>query len=178
MRNPKKRTTPGTKAKRGFAVLDREEALKAAAGAVGILRELSRFSTGSAAWRCGLGNALDLLEAELKDILLVASSSQPPEPLFCDGDADSVPADLGKARKDAAGAVKVVQRILRDARADLSVDASQCNGLDNALALVEQELNNLLPPPGAPPRAKLPFGDDGEGLTVESDSESGAEMKS
>jgi hypothetical protein len=106
MKHPRNKSAQGTKSKRGFAVLDRDEALEAAAGAVGILRELSRFSTGSAAWRCGLGNALDLLEAELKDILLVASSSQPPEPLFCDGDADSVPADLGKARKDAAGAAR------------------------------------------------------------------------
>ena len=154
--------TQGTKVKRGFAVLDRDEALKAAAGAVGILRELSRFSSGPAAWRCGLGNALELLEAELKEILLVASSSQPPEPLFCDADADSVPADLGKARKDAAGAVKVVQEILRDARADLSVDEYQCNRLDNALDRLEEELNRLLPPPGAPPKAKLPF-DDEEG---------------
>jgi hypothetical protein len=74
--------------------------------------------------------------------------------------------------------VKALNKLLQDARGDLSVDGAQCNRLENALDLVEQELNNLLPPPGAPPRAKLPFGDDGEGLTVESDSESGAEMKS
>jgi hypothetical protein len=67
---------------------------------------------------------------------------------------------LGKARKDAAGAVKVLRNILKGARTDLSVDGAQCNRLENALDLVEQELNNLLPPPGAPPKAKLPFEDE------------------
>jgi hypothetical protein len=157
MRNPNKRTTQGTKAKRGFAILDRDDAVKAAAAAVGILRELSRFSAGPAAWRCGLDNALGMVETELNDILFFSSAVRLPEHLFCSADAESVAADLGDARKDAAGAVKVLQKLLRDARADLSVDEYQCNRLDNAIDLIEQELNKLLPPPGAPPKAKLPF---------------------
>jgi hypothetical protein len=40
---------------------------------------------------------------------------------------------LGLARKDAAGAVKVLRNILKDALAVFSVDESQCKGLDNAL---------------------------------------------
>lgn len=100
-----------------------------------------------------------------------------PEHLLSDADAETVPADLGNARKAAKGAVKVLREILKDARADLSVDEYQCNRLDNALDLVEQELNNLLPPPGAPPKAKLPFDDDGDLGSVESDSDGGGEIE-
>lgn len=146
----------GAKAKRGFAVLDRDADLKAAVGAVGLLRTLLKFATSPSAWRCGLDHALELLETELNDILLFSSAKRLPEDLFSDTDAESVPADLADARKVAAGAVKVLRKSLQDARADLSVDESQCNRLDDALDLVEQELNSLLPPPGAPPKAKLP----------------------
>ena len=180
MTNSRKTATAGKKQKRGFAVLDREKALLLAVGAVGFLRKLSTFATSAAAWRCGLGNALGMLETELNDILLFSSASRLPEDLFSDADAETVPEDLGKARKAARKQVDVLRKILNDARADLSVTEIQCNQLDNALGLVEQELNNLLPPPGAPPRATLPaewFGDDCEAVTVESESESGAEMK-
>jgi hypothetical protein len=170
--------TQGGKGKRGFAVLDRAEALNVAAGAVALLRTLFKFARSSAAWRGGLGYALELLEVELNDILLFSSAKRLPDDLFGDAEAVPVPADLGKGRQDAAGAVKVLKKILRDARADLSVDGAQCNRLEIALDLVEQELNNLLPPPGAPPKAKLPFDDDGDVGSAESDSESGAEMKS
>ena len=171
MRSNKNRTMQRAKAKRGFAVLDREEALKAAAEAVGLLRGLFGFATTLAAWRCGLCNALDLLEAELNDILLFSSAKRLPDDLFGDAEAVAVPSDLGKARKAANGAVKVLRKILQDARADLSVDGSQCNRLDNALDVVEQELNGLLPPPGAPEKAKLPFDDDGDVGSAESDSD-------
>jgi hypothetical protein len=170
IRNSKQRTTQGTKAKRGFAVLDRDDAVKAAAGAVGLLRGLFKFATSAAAWRCGLGNALELLEGELNDILLFSSANQLPDELFGDAEAMPVPTDLGEARKVAAGAVKVLRNILRDALADLSVDGSQCNRLDNALDRLEEELNRLLPPPGAPPRVKLPF-DDEEDEVVLADSD-------
>jgi hypothetical protein len=42
---------------------------------------------------------------------------------------------------------------------------------------VEQELNTLLPPPGAPPKATLPFEDDGDVGGAESDSDGNGEMK-
>ena len=45
----------------------------------------------------------------------------------------------------------------------LSVEENQCNQLDDALDQAEVKLNELLPPPGAPPRAKLPFDDDEDG---------------
>ena len=96
-------------------------------------------------------------------------SNAVPDDLFGDAEAVAVPADLGKARKDAAGAVKVLRNILKNARADLSVDGAQCNRLDNALDVVEQELNSLLPPPGAPPKAKLPF-DEEEAVPVDTGS--------
>jgi hypothetical protein len=170
MRNPK---TLKSKAKRGFAMLDRDEALKAATGAVGLLRRLFKFATSSAAWRSGLGNALELLELELNDILLFSSTKRLPDNLLCDSEAEATLSNLGDARKEAAGAVKVLQTILRDARADLSVDESQCYGLDCALDRLEEELNRLLPPPGSPPKAKLPaewFEDDPESATGAADS--------
>ena len=146
--------------KRGFAVLDRDEALKAAAKAINTLRGLSKFQSSPTAWRCGLGYALEMVETQLNDILLFSCAKRLPDDLFGGAEAVAVPADLGKARKDAAGAVKVLRNILKGARTDLSVDGAQCNRLENALDLVEQELNNLLPPPGAPPKAKLPFEDE------------------
>lgn len=180
MTKQKNRTTQGARPKRGFAVLDRDAALIAAAGAVGLLRGLSKFATNSAAWRCGLGNVLGIVEAELNDILLFSSALRLPEDLFSSADAESVPADLGEARKAAKKAVDALRQILQDARADLSVDESQCNRLDNALDRLEEELNRLLPPPGAPPKAKLPaewFGDDAEDGATVTDSDSGGEMK-
>ena len=172
MRNPKKRTPQGTKTKRGFATLDRDDAVKAAAPAVGLLRSLFTFATSTAAGRCGLGNTLELMETQLNDILLFSSASRLPEHLFCDADGEKVPSDVGKARKDAAEAVKMLRNILKDARADLSVDEYQCNRLDSALDLVEQELNNLLPPPSSPPKAKLPFDEE---EVVRADSDGGGE---
>ena len=151
-----RRKKPGAKTKRGFAVLDRDDAIKAAAGAVGLLRTLFKFAISPAGWRCGLGIALELLEVELNDILLYSGANRLPDNSLGDAEPVAVPADLGRTRKDAAGAVKVLKKSLKDARADLSLDESQCNRLDNALDLVEQELNNPLPPPGAPPKAKLP----------------------
>jgi len=142
--------------KRGFAILDRNQALKSAAKAINTLRGLSKFESSPTAWRCGLDYALELVEAQLNDILLFSDAKRLPDDLFGDAEAVAFPADLGKARKDEAGAVKVLRNILKDARADLSVDESQCKGLDNALDVVEQELNTLLPPPGSPPKAKLP----------------------
>ena len=76
-----------------------------------------------------------------------------PDDLF--EEAQPVPADLGEARKAAAVAVKVLRKILKDARADLSVQESQCKRLDDVLDHVEEKLNELLPPPGAPRTAKL-----------------------
>ena len=172
MRTSKRRTTPGSKAKRGFAVLDRDDAIKAAAAAVGLLRTLSKFAISPAAWRCGLGNALELLELELNDVLLFSCAKRLPDYLFCDSEAEVAPSHLGKARKAAKGAVKVLRGILQDARTDLSVGEYQCNRLDNALDLVEQELNNLLPPPSSPPKAKLPFDEE---EVVRADSDGGGE---
>ncbi len=86
--------------------------------------------------------------------------------------------DRDKARKDAPAAVKVLRRIAKDARADLSVDEILCNRLDYALDLVDQELNELLPSPGAAPQAKLPgLSGDGDGGAVQSSLEGGAETK-
>ena len=172
MRKTKPRATPA-KAKRGFAVLDRADAIEVAAAAVGLLRTLFKFARSSSAWRGGLGYALELLEVELNDILLFSSAKRLPDDLLGDAEAVAVPADLGEARKDAAGAVKVLKNILQDARDDLSVNGAQCYRLDNALDRLEEELNRLLPPPGAPPRAKLPFDDDGDVGSAESDLESG-----
>jgi hypothetical protein len=132
--------TQGTKAKRGFAILDRDEAVKAAAAAVGLLRTLFKFAISPAAWLCGLDHALELLETELNDTLLFSSAKRLPDRLFSDADAEPVPADVGEARKAAAGAVKVLRGISQDARADLSVDEFQCNRLDNALDRLEEEL--------------------------------------
>ena len=64
--------------------------------------------------------------------------------------------DRDKARKEAPVAVKALRRISKAARADLSVNEIQCNRLDHALDLVEEELNDILPPPDSPPKAKLP----------------------
>jgi hypothetical protein len=50
----------------------------------------------------------------------------------------------------------------------------------SAIDRLEEELNRLLPPPGAPPKAKLPaewFGDDAEDGATVTDSDSGGEMK-
>src|ERR1035441_4666248 len=110
----RKNKAPGKKPKRGFAVLDREKALKSAADAIRIFRALSKFGTSTAAWRCGLGYALELLELELNDILLFSSAKRLPDDLCGDAEAVPVPADLGKARKGAAGAVKVLRNILKD----------------------------------------------------------------
>lgn len=139
--------------KRGFAVLDREKGLKVAAGAVGLLRKLFTDATSAAAWR---GNALENVEIELNTILLFSGDNGLPDEVLGGAEAMAVPADLGQARKEAAGAVKVLRRILKDARGDLSVDESQCHSLDDALDRLEEALNDLLPPPGSPPRAKLP----------------------
>jgi hypothetical protein len=82
----------------------------------------------------------------------------------------AVPTDLGEARKAAAGAVKVLQKLLKDARADLSVGEHDCNELDSAIDRVEVALNDLLLPPGAPPKAKLPdvfSEDEDEAMTVD-----------
>ncbi len=162
MKKSKQRTTHGAKAKRGFAVLDRDAALIAGAGAVGLLRQLSTYATSSAAWRCGLGYALEAVETELNDILRFSTAKRLPEELFANACGQPV-LDLGPARKDAAAAVKVLRKISKDARADLSVEENQCNQLDDALDQAEVKLNELLPPPGAPPRAKLPFDDDEDG---------------
>ena len=172
MTKQKNRTTQGARPKRGFAVLDRDAALIAAAGAVGLLRGLSKVATNSAAWRCGLGNVLGIVETELNDLLLFSNSSRLPDELFGDPGGESVPADLAEARKDATGAVKVLRKILKDARADLSVEEYQCIRLDQALDQVEIKLNKLLPPPGAPPKAKLPdvfSEDEDEAMPVASD---------
>ena len=124
MSSPKKTT------KRGFAVLDREKGLRSAAGAISILRGLSKFESNPAAWRCGLNYALELVETELNDILLFSGGNRLPDCLFCDLEAESAPSDLGNARKAAKGAVKVLRKILRDARADLSVNQGQADRLD------------------------------------------------
>ena len=152
----------GTKktTKRGFAVLDREKALKSAVGAISILRALSKFETTFAAWRSGTGYALELVEGELNDILLFSSSDHLPDELF--GKAQPVPDDLSEAGKAAAKAVKVLRKILKEARSDLGVEVHQCDHLDAAIDRLEVALNNMLPPPGAPPTPKLPGLSDGE----------------
>ena len=158
------------KVKRGFAILDRNQALKSAAKAISPLRGLSKFESSPTAWRCGLGYALELLEGELNDILLFSIAKQLPDELFGDAEAMAVPTDLGEARKAAAGAVKVLQKLLKDARADLSVGEHDCNELDSAIDRVEVALNDLLLPPGAPPKAKLPdvfSEDEDEAMTVD-----------
>lgn len=142
--------------KRGFAVLDRDKSLKSAAVAVRSLRSLSTFATSAAVWRIGLGTALELVEGQLDDILLFSSAKRLADDVLGDAESVAVPVDLGEARKSAAGAVKVLRRVLKDARADLSVDESQCHGLDDTLDRLEEALNELLPPPGSRPRAKLP----------------------
>jgi len=74
-----------------------------------------------------------------------------------------------KARKDAPVAVRALRRIVSKARADLSVSLVTCNRLDHALDLVEEELNELLPPPGSRPEAKLPFDEEGQPLCEDGD---------
>lgn len=140
--------------KRGFAVLDREKALKAVAGPVGLLRRLSTGATSTGGGRCR--NALEGVETELNDILRFSSDSRLPDDLVGDAEAVSVSADSGMVRKSAAGAVKALRRILKNARADLSVPACQSDRLDDALDRLEEELNGLLPPPGASPKPRLP----------------------
>jgi hypothetical protein len=155
---------PTTK-RRGFSVLDRPKALKATAGAVGLLRNVFKDATKA------VGYALELVEGALADVLLFSSDSRLPDVVIGDAEAVAVPTDLEQARKAASGAVKVLRKILRDARGDLSVDESQCSGLDNALDRLEEALNELLPPPGAPRRPKLPFYDDeDEAVPVETGS--------
>jgi hypothetical protein len=166
----------GKKLKQGFANLDREKALKSAAEAIQMLRALSVYATCGAAWRCGLGYALECLEEQLNEILLFSSSNRLPEELFLGNGAVPVAADLGQARKDAAVAVKVFRKILRDAASDLSVDEFQCHGLDQALDHVEVQLNALLPPPGSPQKAKLPFDDDEDDGLVATDLDSAGEI--
>jgi hypothetical protein len=68
--------------------------------------------------------------------------------------------DRERARKDAPAALKVLRRILKEARADLSVHEYQCNRLEYALDRVDEELNEMLPPPDAKPSARLPFYDE------------------
>jgi hypothetical protein len=145
----------GTKktVKRGFGVLDREKALKAAAGAVGLLRKIFKDATKAAVWR---GSVLEGVETELSELLLFSSAKRLADGVLGDVEPVAVPADLGKARNSAAGAVKVLRNILKDARADLSVGESRCHGLNNALDHLEEALNDLLPPPGAPPKPRLP----------------------
>src|ERR1017187_4570529 len=95
-----RRKKPGAKTKRGFAVLDRDDAIKAAAGAVGLLRTLFKFAISPAGWRCGLGIALELLEVELNDILLYSGANRLPDNSLGDAEPVAVPADLGRTRKD------------------------------------------------------------------------------
>ena len=149
MTKQKHTTGQGKKPKRSFARLDREKALKAAAGPVGVLRKIFTASTR-------MGYVLELVETELNDILRFSDDRRLPDEIFCDTDAVVVPADLGEARKSAAGAVTALRKLWRDAQGDLSVDESQCSGLESALDRLEEALNELLPPPGLPPRAKLP----------------------
>jgi hypothetical protein len=174
MTNRKKTTTSRKKPKRGFAILDRDQALKSAVGAINILRGLSKFETTAAPWRSGTGYALELVEGQLNYILRHSGDGRLPDDLF--GKPQPVPADLGEARKAAAGAVKVLRKILKAARGDLSVGEHDCNELDSAIDRVEVALNDLLPPPGAPPRGTLPgFSGDDDGGAPESGS---AGMKS
>lgn len=72
--------------------------------------------------------------------------------------------DREKARKDAPVAIRALRRIIAKARADLSVSMVICKRLDHALDLVEEELNELLPPPGSRPEARLPFDEQGQPL--------------
>lgn len=174
MANHRKTTKTGRPPKRGFAVLDRDKALKSAAVAINTLRGLSTFATSAAAWRRGLDYAMEQVETQLNDILRYSSSKRLPDDLH-DGKQPVTP-DIGEARKDAAAAVKVLRKTLKDARTDLSVDEYQCNGLDHALDQLETELNKLLPPPGAPPKAKLPFDDDEDTGPVETDLDSASEI--
>ena len=160
-----KSTNQRKQPKRSFARLDRPKALHAAAGAVGLLRTIFKDATKAA------GHALELVETELNDILRFSSDSRLPDEIFCDAEAVPIPTDLEQARKAASGAVKVLRKILKDARGDLSVDESQCGGLDDALDRLEESLNILLPPPGAPRKPKLPFyEDEDEAVPVETGS--------
>ena len=64
--------------------------------------------------------------------------------------------DHDKARKSAASAMRTLEQILKDARADMSVSNMRCNRLEHALQLLGEELEDLLPVPGLNPTAKLP----------------------
>ena len=169
----KKAVTVGKTPKRGFAVLDREASVTSALGALHILRSLPKCAFCTAADRLSVNYAIGQVERELNTMLCFSSSGHLPgeraektEPLT---------GHLGEARKAAAGAVKVLRKILKGARADLSVDENDSTKLDFAIDGLEVALNDLLPPPGAPPKARLPGfddDDDDDGGAAESSLES------
>ncbi len=137
--------------RRGFCVLDREEALKQAVKAVAELREIARRKPDDES--ISLKTALHALEPALNSILQF--SGEPfSDDLFSGIVVNPNPADLEQIRKRAAGTVKVLRNVLKDARADLSVAETECAEFDAAIYSVE---NELLPPPGASPKARLPF---------------------
>ena len=142
------------KLKRGFCVLDRERDLKLAVEAIATLREFKKRE--HPVLGLGLDGALQVVEPILNSILRFSSEKFPDE-LFDRVVPRPIPEDLSQARKTAAVEVKTLRKILKEARADLSVPENECTQLDNALDLVERKLNELLPPPGAPQKAILPF---------------------
>jgi hypothetical protein len=153
----KKRDTTTKKTKRGFCVLDRGKALNSAVKAVGVFRELK--TTKADAVRLGFGGALQILEDVLNGILRFSGGALPDD-LFDRLVPEPLPEDVDETRRVAKGAVTILRKILKDARADLSVHVSECTQLDDAIDVIERALHELLPPPGAPGPPKLPFDDD------------------
>lgn len=56
--------------------------------------------------------------------------------------------DWAKSRKDAIQAVKVLRKVAKDAGADLSVNECFPRRLNYELGLIEETLNEMLPPDG------------------------------
>ncbi len=145
------------KQRRGFCVLDRDDALESAVHAIATLRSLTDKMPSALA--LGLRSALQIVEQVLTGILLF-SGGRLPEELFNRVVVKPLPEDVKQTRKTAKAAVAKLRTILNDAQADLSVPADECRQLDEALQEVEEKLNDLLPPPGAPRTAVLFLGDD------------------
>jgi len=147
-------STPITRAKRRFCVLDRAASLVLAVKAIAELRAVAESKDANES--IGLTAALQALEQALNCILQY-SYSKFSEELFYGVVVDPLPIDVEKVRMRAASSVKSVRKVLKDARGDLSVDEVDCTRLDANIGFIEERLNDLLPPQGAPKGACLPF---------------------
>jgi hypothetical protein len=149
-----KRKTTTRKPQRGFYVLERNEALEVALKALLTLRQIAK--TKPVEEHRGLMAVLGMTECALNRILQFSESNFSDE-AWGHYTAEAVPEGLEETRQLAKKSLNCLLKILKDARADYSVEEKDCTRLDDALDDIARKLTELLPPPGAPRKTALPF---------------------